>query len=238
MQLFGAASDQGAQDIVTLKWDLDLDGLFGETGAAATRGNENLVNPIYRAPSVSALSFFTVRLQATDDDFGSRIRPATINVFPLSTRLDFNAATNRTQAGFTGVRGNNLFNLTRGFGWVSAAAEFDNNESTELLRDGHRGTDNLFRIRVVPGALYNATLSFRHVLDHRGIDVFVEGVQRVTRLNVIGSSKQTDLVPAGFNFTVQVNLVVSSTDGILDFRFRGSGGNPFFIINGLQLVRR
>ena len=76
------------------------------------------------------------------------------------------------------------------------------------------------------------------MLDHRGIDVLVEGVQRVSGLKLIGSGKQTDLVPGGFNATVQVNLVVSSTDGILDFRFRGSGGNPFFVINGLRLVRR
>lgn len=41
IQLLASATDPaGAADPVTLAWDLDGDGLFGETGAAAVRDDE------------------------------------------------------------------------------------------------------------------------------------------------------------------------------------------------------
>ena len=130
VQLFGSSTDQGAQDTVTLKWDLDLDGLFGETGAAATRGNESLVNPIYFAPSVTALSFFTVRLQATDDEAGA-YPPGHRQRLPAehAARLQRQHPSDR---GGLHQRARHQSVQYEPRPWLGdAATEFDSNESTE-----------------------------------------------------------------------------------------------------------
>jgi hypothetical protein len=154
------------------------------------------------------------------------------------TRFDFNAASQVTQAGYIGVRGSTLFNFaSRGYGWATTAGEFDNGGPTPLLRDGHMGTSNTFSIRVVPGALYQVTLSFRDVVNRNGINVYAEGALR-SSFRLTGASRLTDLVPGGYDATVTVRFDVVSADGILNLRFTGAGTNPTFIVNGLQLAKR
>ncbi len=86
--LTGSETDAGVGDTHTFEWDLDGDNNFGETGAAATRGDEDVQNPTFDATGLPT-GPFTVTLLVTDDDTGSGTDTATINVIPLSTISDF-----------------------------------------------------------------------------------------------------------------------------------------------------
>jgi subtilisin-like proprotein convertase family protein len=237
VQLFGNSSDPGALDTVTLVWDLDGDGIFGETGANASRGNENVANPIYLAAPTTTFSIKTISLRATDNDGGTSTRTTTVNVFPTVARFDFNAASQLTEPGFVGVRGADLFDATRGHGWASIAGEVDNANSTALYRDGHTGADNTFSVRVVPGATYQVTLWSRDIVDRNSIKVYAENNLRAT-YKLYSSKRKSDRVPNGFNATVAVKFDVVSTDGVLDLRFLAAGTNPLFIVNGLQITKK
>jgi hypothetical protein len=235
--LKGTAIDPaGVRDPITFTWDLDGDGLFGETGLAAPRGNEVGASPVFKAVGFSTFTVYTVSLKATDDEGGSTIVTAQVTVFPLSYRFDFNAATLVTQSGYQSVRGGDLYDPTRGFGWNQTVGEFDNADTTALLRDGHMGVDNTFSVRVNPGTRYQVTMSFRDRFD-RTMSIYAEGLLRVSSLRIYRSTRISDLYPRSFNSVKTVTFYVTSQDGVLDLRFKGLGLSPIFIINSLQITK-
>jgi hypothetical protein len=61
----GTFDPAGASKTLTYKWDLNGDGVFGETGAAATNGDETGIAPSFKAPN-SQNGTFVVALQVTD----------------------------------------------------------------------------------------------------------------------------------------------------------------------------
>lgn len=63
----GTATDQGVNDIVTLAWDLDNDGVFERNGNQASR-------------AFASTGTFTIRLRATDDDGDSHIDVTQVTV--------------------------------------------------------------------------------------------------------------------------------------------------------------
>ena len=69
-----------APSTLTYQWDLNGNGIFGETGAAATRGNEVGINPTFNAAGLSGSSVQTVQLKVTDSNGLSSIATATVNV--------------------------------------------------------------------------------------------------------------------------------------------------------------
>ena len=64
MRFIGSPPDPGA---LTFEWDLDGDGIFGETGAAAGRGDETTANPTFSAAGLDGPGTFTVSLRVSDD---------------------------------------------------------------------------------------------------------------------------------------------------------------------------
>jgi hypothetical protein len=237
VKVTGTATDPaGSRDTLTYTWDFDGDGVFGESGAAAQRGSEVGASPNFVANGFAGFTEYTVTLKVADEDGGSATKTALITVFPLSYAFDFNASTNINQSGFVGVRGNNLFNSASLFGWNSTVAEYDNNESTALLRDGHTGVDNTFSVRVMPGARYEVTFQFRDKND-RKFDILAEGALRANDVRVRNFNRRTDLVPRNYNFTVTTKFFVTSADGILDLRLRGELASAF-VINSLTIVRK
>ncbi len=74
-------TDPGDQ-VLDIVWDLDGDGIFGETGAAATRGDEVGINPTFSATGLSAGQAFTVQVRASDDDGGSTTTMFDIAIIP------------------------------------------------------------------------------------------------------------------------------------------------------------
>lgn len=61
-----ATTDPDAGDVLTYQWDLDGDGVFGETGAAAGRGAEVGPTPTFSAAGLDGPSTFNVQLRVTD----------------------------------------------------------------------------------------------------------------------------------------------------------------------------
>lgn len=85
--LSGSGSDPaGAADPLTFTWDLDGDGIFGETGGAAARGNEVGANPTFNPTGLST-GAYTVSLRVSDGDGGITTDTATVNVLTSGTLL-------------------------------------------------------------------------------------------------------------------------------------------------------
>gem|GEM_PF-241924 len=57
-----------ADSLVAYQWDLDGDGLWGETGAAASRGDETAVRPNFSAAGLDGPGTWTVRLRVRDNN--------------------------------------------------------------------------------------------------------------------------------------------------------------------------
>lgn len=63
----GSTSAEAGSALVAYQWDLDGDGVFGETGAEAQRGNETGPSPVFSAAGLDGPTTWTVRLQVIDD---------------------------------------------------------------------------------------------------------------------------------------------------------------------------
>lgn len=74
-----AGSGAGFEPL-TFAWDLDGDDLFGETSAAAARGDETGANPTFSAAGLDGPSSRTVQLRTTDRLGNTAASLATINV--------------------------------------------------------------------------------------------------------------------------------------------------------------
>ncbi|MDP6445784.1 MAG: PKD domain-containing protein, partial [Pirellulaceae bacterium] len=82
LQLDGSGSSDPNQSTasLTFTWDLDGDGLFGETGVAALLGDEVGVSPILSAASLDGPTSVQVDLRVTDSDGNTSDDAATVDV--------------------------------------------------------------------------------------------------------------------------------------------------------------
>ena len=82
VQLAGSGTDvAGDQSTLVYEWDLDDDGVFGETGDAAAQGDENVQNPLFSAEGIDGPATWTVFLRSRDDgDAVSPIVQATVEI--------------------------------------------------------------------------------------------------------------------------------------------------------------
>ncbi len=70
----------GAGDPLTYVWDLDGDAIFGETGGAATRGDEVGANPTFNATGLPNGTVVPISVQVTDGDGGTASANGTVTV--------------------------------------------------------------------------------------------------------------------------------------------------------------
>lgn len=85
--LNGTGSDvAGAADPLSFQWDLDGDGVFGEVGAGATRGNEIGANPQFNPAGLGGTTQ-TVKLRVSDGDGGVVQVQSTVQVLAKGTLL-------------------------------------------------------------------------------------------------------------------------------------------------------
>jgi Ca2+-binding RTX toxin-like protein len=120
--LTGTATDPaGAADPLTYKWDLDGDGVFGETGSGATRGNEVGANVTYN-PTGLPTSTQTVKLQVSDGDGGVTVATTTVQILNTGTLV---------VGGVLYIVGGNSTNdivlITQCNGTISVCATFNSN---------------------------------------------------------------------------------------------------------------
>ncbi len=84
VQLTGAAS---TGTLLTYAWDLDGDGVFGETGAGATRGSETGATPTFSAVGLDGPSTRTVSLRVTDSIGQTSTTTVTITINNVAPTL-------------------------------------------------------------------------------------------------------------------------------------------------------
>ena len=85
--LTGSATDPaGAADPLSYSWDLDGDGIFGETGSAAARGNEVGASVTYN-PTGLPTSTQTVKFRVNDGDGGVTTTTTTVQIMGEGTIL-------------------------------------------------------------------------------------------------------------------------------------------------------
>ena len=76
----GSSDPNQSSGSLTYTWDLDGDGVFGETGAAASRGNETGAMPTFVPTGLDGPTSVTVTLRATDAGGLTGTATATISV--------------------------------------------------------------------------------------------------------------------------------------------------------------
>jgi VCBS repeat-containing protein len=76
-------AEQSAESLV-YAWDLDGDGIYGETGTNAQRGDETGMYPTFSAASLDGPSTWTVRLRVTDDYGETSADTATVTILNVA----------------------------------------------------------------------------------------------------------------------------------------------------------
>ena len=154
----------------------------------------------------------------------------TIAVPPIR-RFEFNAAPTLLTAGYTSVRGTDVYDTitgpTRTFGWKTAATEADRSSlaSSTLLRDGHYGRDNTF-VAEIPNGTYTVSLMLGDKSFARDrLSVWADGTL------VPGL---TNLATAAGQF-IHKSFVTTVTAGRLDLRLQDTGGDPFWMLHALEI---
>jgi hypothetical protein len=142
-------------------------------------------------------------------------------------RFDFNGPSNDTASGFVGVRGATTYSPSRGYGWNAATSEFERPGPTALRRDGHYGagsSGNTFTIQVQPGTSYSVRVYVGDAWFTRDrIEVAVEGASAYTIASLAAGAYDTRTVTG------------SSADSTLTITIRDLGGDPYWVVNGIDI---
>ncbi len=77
---------------LTYAWDLDGDGVYGETGGGATRGSETGATPTFSASGLDGAGAFNVSLKVTDSANQVSTASATINISNVAPNLTISGA--------------------------------------------------------------------------------------------------------------------------------------------------
>ncbi|MCL4208006.1 MAG: hypothetical protein KJ000_36425, partial [Pirellulaceae bacterium] len=132
---------------------------------------------------------------------------------------------------YTGVIPNDLWDATRGYGWLGSVSSFDRGSSagsvySDLLRDGHWGSaPREFRMRVEPGLYYDVTVTF-------GDASFTRDRLNVSVVTGSGSGL-TGVATAAGQFVHRSFTAVPDEQGDLVLRFSDGGGDPYWTVNAV-----
>lgn len=133
IQLSAVGSSDADNLPLTYAWDLDGDGIFGETGAAATNGDETGANPTFSAAGLAANSIVTVRLRVTNPTNLSAETFATIDIGGTAPSATFSAAGTVSE----GLTGFVSFANPVGTGPFTYSYDFDNDGIFEVTNSSN-----------------------------------------------------------------------------------------------------
>jgi hypothetical protein len=231
--LDGSGSSDPDQPANTLayEWDLDGDNVFGESGGAAARGDENLQNPTFLAAGLDGPTTFTVKLRVLDNQNAlSAIDEATVNVANVPPSFEAGAdaiipasaagAFSRTGITFTDPGTLDVHEVTVNFGdstgnqtstLVVGDRDFDLNHTyatsgtytvTVTVKDDDTGSHtDTFQVTIAPPVIQFSVASFQ---DSEGA-----GNSTVVTLTKTGGSQS--------NSVVQVSITGGSATGSTDY---------------------
>ena len=87
------SSDPDPGNTLTYAWDLDGDGVIGESGAAAGRGDEDLMNPVFSAAGLDGPSTYVVSLRVTDEFGAYHVVSTTIHILNVAPTVTLSGPT-------------------------------------------------------------------------------------------------------------------------------------------------
>jgi uncharacterized delta-60 repeat protein len=88
----GSSDPNQPANTLTYQWDLNANGIYGETGAAATRGDETGIHPVFNAVGLDGPGTYTVYLRVTDSVGLSSSTSATITIVNVPPTVVINGA--------------------------------------------------------------------------------------------------------------------------------------------------
>jgi Ca2+-binding RTX toxin-like protein/6-phosphogluconolactonase (cycloisomerase 2 family) len=88
----GSTDPDQATNTLSFEWDLDGDGIYGETGQAAAHGDETGIAPVFRTEGLNGAlgSSVTVSLRVTDDHGESSYDTALVNITNVAPEVSNN----------------------------------------------------------------------------------------------------------------------------------------------------
>jgi fibronectin type 3 domain-containing protein len=163
-------------------------------------------------------------------------------VYAPVRRFDFNGSGVDTQVDtgdpvnpWWNVRGADVFDAAIGHGWNAAVGEFQRSAAgisqpqlESLYRDGHwQSGTRTFQAGVDPAKTYDVRI-------HTGDRSFARDRLQVT---VEGTATvPTEIATAANEFQAITVQNVTASDGILDIRIANLGGDPYWVINGIEVA--
>ncbi len=185
----------------------------------------------------------TAQVQAEQVNGASRFETTVDHVLADVRRFDFDGSANDTATDFIGVRGNQLYSPTVGYGWDAAAGEVQrgvtgySKTTVPLFRDGHWGTlgssgSRTFSVQVNPNIDYGVRVYFGDRNAARdNIEVRADG-----NLVTFDPPESVSVINTAANeFFVGTFTVNADASGILEINILNTGGNAFWIMNGLEV---
>ncbi|MCL4207892.1 MAG: hypothetical protein KJ000_35855, partial [Pirellulaceae bacterium] len=135
---------------------------------------------------------------------------------------------------FLSVRGGDLFTRLAGHGWSASVSEFERGAAgisepqlDSLYRDGHwQSATRTFQVGVDPAKTYDVRI-------HTGDRSFARNQLQVT---VEGAVQPLEATAANEFETITVLTVTPSVDGVLDIQIANLGGDPYWVINGIEVA--
>lgn len=216
ISLNGSATDVDLpNDVLTYKWDLDGDGIFGETGASAVNGDETGATPSFKAPSVASQTSYSVSLKVTDSGNLSDTKSVNITINPLATDTKLTG----TVIGTTGSYNNNGNTREKAFDG-NPNTFFQPPQGSNLiawvgLDFGAATPKTITQVKLLPKAGTAGSLVFGQVQASND-PTFKTGVTVLSTLLTVSSSGYT-------------TINISNPNGFRAVRFVGTIGSNFNI---------
>ncbi|TXT34569.1 MAG: hypothetical protein FD138_1644, partial [Planctomycetota bacterium] len=222
---------------------VDADSAFSGNQIVAAAGSATL---FVKRPSGPGASTITVT-QVTGGSIGSGIETYTA---PAIRRFDFNGSTGTTAAGFTGLRGNTLYNAANGYGFVTAASDISRGgtgysvSTVALYEDFATGTlgsgARTFKIKADSGVGYDVRVyTGDRNAARNNLRVRIEPATAATNpasYTFIQSSTAANF----FTNLTFANVMDQNGNGVIDIEFRDVGNASGFVdgwaVNGVDFA--
>jgi hypothetical protein len=200
---------------------------------------------IVQAPASGTFTFHvqrgtaagTANLRVEEVNGASRGSTTQVYVFAALRQFDFDGTGVDTETNPTdwwSVRGSDVYAAAVGHGWNAAVSEFQRSTAgisepllAALYRDGHwQSATRTFQVGVDPAKTYDVRI-------HTGDRSFARNQLQVT---VEGDVQPLVATAANEFETITVTGVTPSVDGILDIQIANLGGDPYWVINGIEVA--